>query len=261
MSIHVDYAEILDLFVWTMDTLTRPTMRNLLAGYEEYAHRPENIHLFLRLEKRRFIEQTGERGREPSYRIAAEGVARVSVTNPRPAWERSWDGAWRVVTFDVPEVRRKDRQNLWRALRARKLGLLQRSVWVWPHPVQPFLEQILQAEGVPECFCGFTARDLFLCTNAELVAAAWDWEEINRAHCGYLQQPMLDKRRVAAARDLPALARLARIERRSYQQAFALDPLLPRDLRPKLYPGLETQARHEEWRRALGQRFRTLAND
>lgn len=77
MPTRVDYAEVLDLFLWTMDKLARPTLANLLAGYEEYAHRPENIHLFRHLERQRFLEQTGKRGQEPVFRITAEGIART----------------------------------------------------------------------------------------------------------------------------------------------------------------------------------------
>jgi phenylacetic acid degradation operon negative regulatory protein len=253
------YAEVLDLFLWTMDSLTRPTFSNLLAGYEEYSHRPMNRNLLLELERQRFLEQTGRVGKDPVYRITAAGIERTRIVNPHAEWGRTWDGVWRVVTFDLPEVRRKDRQLLWRALRARKLGLLQRSVWIWPHPLQAILEEIVQVEGVPECFCGFGANDLFLCTHAEVVASAWDWEEIGLAHRSYLQQPSLEERQIAAARDLGRLAALARSERRSYAYAFALDPQLPRGLWPKSYQGAAVQRRHERLRHLLAEQFAALS--
>jgi DNA-binding transcriptional regulator PaaX len=105
---------------------------------------------------------------------------------PRTEWAKRWDGIWRVVTFDLPEVRHKERHRLSRALRGRQLGFLQRSVWVWPHDVQPILNEIIETEGVPECFCGFQANKLLLCTDAEIVASAWDFVEITRSQRGYL---------------------------------------------------------------------------
>jgi len=252
------YEEVLDLFLWTTDMLTRPTLHNLLAGYEEYAHRPGNVHLFLRLEQRRFLERVGKTDKEPIYRITADGIQRARVYDPQADWTRSWDGQWRVVVFDLPEVRRKDRQNLWRTLRARKLGLLQRSVWIWPHPLQPILEEVIQAEGIPECFCGFTARDLFLCSHAEVVASAWDWEEIERAHETYLRHPVLTGHGLADAHTLAQLAALARNERRAYAYAFALDPLLPRALWPKGYRGAEVQRQSDQFRRQLTEKFQAL---
>jgi phenylacetic acid degradation operon negative regulatory protein len=251
--------EILDLFLWTMDTLTRPTLQNMLSGYEAYAHRRENLPRLRRLEHLRYLERVGGSGKEPVYRITAEGVRRARVTDPWANWNDTWDGQWRVVVFDLPEVRRKDRQVLWRALRAKKLGLLQRSVWIWPHPLQSILEEMIEAVGVPECFCGFTVRDLFLCNHAEVVASAWDWEAIERAHETYLRHPVLTDRAVAGARDLAQLASLARNERRSYAYAFAVDPLLPRDLWPQHYRGEDIQRQHDQFRRQIADRYRSLA--
>ena len=257
----LDYAEVLDLFLWTMDKLTRPTLCNLLAGYEEYAHRPENRAAFYQLERQRFLERNG-RGTCATYRITAEGVRRAQVTEPHDAWDRPWDGAWRVVIFDLPEERRQDRQMLWRALRARKLGLLQRSVWIWPHPLPPVLgDDVIEAQSVPERFCGFTARELFRCTHAEVVACAWDWVEIASRQANYRHHPTLSGNPIAATGDLAALAALARCERRLYQSAFSLDPLLPRTLWPKDYQGVATQQFHQRFRRALALRYVELAGD
>jgi DNA-binding transcriptional regulator PaaX len=253
----LDYAEVLDLFLWTMDKLTKPTLHNLLAGYDEYAHRAENRQLFYGLERQRLLQRTGH-GAQATYRVTASGIQRAQVHDPLGAWNRTWDGAWRVVTFDLPEVRRKDRQNLWRALRARKLGLLQRSVWIWPHPLQPILETIIEAEGVPECFCGFTTRDLFLCTHAEIVASAWDWEAIERGHQTYLGHPILNGPGLAKAHTLAQLSGVARNERRSYAYAFAVDPLLPRSLWPTGYRGAEVHRQHEQFRKLLAKKFAAL---
>ena len=258
MKHRLDYAEVLDLFLWAMDKLSRPTLHNLLAGYEEYEHRGENRALFHELKRRQLLRQTGT-GPRATYRITAEGVRRAQVDDPSTGWDTPWDGAWRVVTFDLPEVRRKDRQLLWRALRARKLGLLQRSVWIWPHSLEAILKEIVDAEGVPECFCGFTARELFLCTTEEVVASAWDWKRIGHRQEEYLHHPSLSGDPTAAIRDLGRLAALARCERWLYQSAFSLDPLLPRSLWPKGYRGAEVQQRHLRLRRLFGLRFVELA--
>jgi phenylacetic acid degradation operon negative regulatory protein len=251
--------EILDLFLWSMDQLSRPTLHNMLAGYEEYAHRPGNIQRLRRLEKLRYLERVGNTGKELVYRITAAGVQRTRVTDPWANWNDAWDGQWRVVVFDVPETRRKERQILWRALRARKLGLLQRSVWIWPHSLQSILEEMIEAAGVPECFCGFTVRDLFLCSHAEVVASAWDWEAIERVHQTYLRHPVLTGRALAEAKDLAQLTALARNELRSYAYALTLDPLLPRALWPKQYRGADVQRQHDRFRRQLADQFRSLS--
>jgi phenylacetic acid degradation operon negative regulatory protein len=253
----IDFGEVLELFCWGIDKLTNPTLRNLLAGYEEYLYRERPERLFGRMEQEGLIQRTGY-GKQSSFTITASGKRLVAGIHPRRNWEKKWDGVWRVVAFDVPEARRKDRYVLWQALRARKLGLLQGSVWVWPHEVESILREIVQVEGAPECFCGFEARRLFLCTDRELVGAAWDFEEIGRRQQIYLQHLVATPASLGAARKLAMLAKIARIERRAYRDAFSLDPLLPRTLWPKEYHGPQVQERHEQFRATLQRRLEEL---
>ena len=147
----VNCAEVLDLFCWGMDKLSKPTLRNLLAGYEEYAYQTHRDQLLCRLQRQQLIEREG-RGSQAAFRITTIGRQQVGTLQPRASWDEPWDGAWRVLTFDLPEVRRMDRQRLWRALRTRKLGLLQRSVWIWPHDLRLILDEIIHAEGYPGMF-------------------------------------------------------------------------------------------------------------
>ncbi len=250
--------EVLDLFLWVGEKITQPTLRNLLAGKEESLYRQGRLPGVATLQQRQLISRTG-RGVGAVFAITADGRRRLARTNPQESWRRDWDGAWRIISFDLPMVRQRDRYRLWRALRARNIGLLQRSVWIWPHDIEPILQEIIRAEGVPECFCGFEARGLFLCTHAEIVAAAWDFEEIGRRHTTYLKHPRLSARAIQSCRELPSLARWAREERQAYQYALSVDPLLPRALWPPSYQGRAVQELHEQLRARLSRRFSELA--
>jgi phenylacetic acid degradation operon negative regulatory protein len=257
--VQVDYRELLDVFLWGLDKLTRPTLSNLLAGYEEFAQRPEHRELLQRLERQRLLHRQG-RGAGAVFTITETGRQRLAAPSPQRAWQQPWDGGWRAITFDVPESRRKDRKVLWRALRAHRLGLLQRSVWVWPHPLEPVIRRIIKAEGVPECFCGLEIRGLFLCTNEEVVASSWNWEEIGRRHQSYLNHPHLSVADLKSAADLARLTRLARQERAAYEFAFSFDPFLPQQLWPRAYRGAAVEERHREFRHTLTKRLSTLAD-
>lgn len=59
-----------------------------------------------------------------------------------------WDGRWRLVVFDVPDVRRGRRGALRRALSALGLELLQKSVWVHPAPCERQVAKIVAGLGV-----------------------------------------------------------------------------------------------------------------
>ena len=47
-------------------------------------------------------------------------------------WNRTWDGKWRLILFDVPLGRDTQRNRLRRYLRNKGFGYLQNSVWITP---------------------------------------------------------------------------------------------------------------------------------
>jgi DNA-binding transcriptional regulator PaaX len=254
----IDYAEVLEFFLYGLELATRRDCGLVLAGYRMCDSDRRAGQLLERLERQQLLQRDG-RGAKARFRITAEGLRRITVLQPERLWNEPWDRRWRVFSYDLPEVQRKDRVRLWKALHTRKLGLLHRSVWVWPRPVEPVLQEILKAEGIAECFCGFEAVRVFLCTDAEVVATAWDFEEIGKRQQAYLQHQGANTRALAAARDLEQLARTVRAERLAYQSAFSLDPLLPRDLCPAAYRGFAVQEQHERFRRQLPARTAELA--
>jgi DNA-binding transcriptional regulator PaaX len=139
------------------------------------------------------------------------------------------------------------------------LGLLQQSVWIWPDEIEQILREIIEVNGVPECFCGFESRRLFLCTDQEVVASAWNFEEIHRHHRIYLDRTIGTTTDAREAASITELARAARFEWRAYQDAFARDPLLPRVLLPRGYQGERVHQEHLTFVRVCETRFGELA--
>jgi DNA-binding transcriptional regulator PaaX len=258
MKYRVDYGELLALLSDTFELFTRRDVGWILAGYRGFHNERDTYVILRKLTQQELIAQRGK-GKSAQFVVSDAGRRRSRVARPSDQWNRRWDGRWRAVTYDLPEVRRKERQSLWSALRDRRLGLLQRSVWIWPHPLEDILQEIITVEGVPECFCGLDADRLFLCTHAEVVATAWDWEEIAHRHRSYLNNTKATPAQAKAAA-LPALAHLLRLESAAYQYAFSLDPLLPRTLWPAEYDGPAVERRHAEFVAATRQRWHQLAS-
>ena len=50
-----------------------------------------------------------------------------------------WDGRWRVLIFDIPEYRKKDREKLRRTLQSVGFLRLQDSVWIFPYDCENFI--------------------------------------------------------------------------------------------------------------------------
>ena len=52
---------------------------------------------------------------------------------------RQWDGKWRVVTFDIKELKRQARDRLRQELVSLGFVHLQNSVWVYPYECDEFI--------------------------------------------------------------------------------------------------------------------------
>ncbi|MBM3887523.1 MAG: hypothetical protein FJ388_00185 [Verrucomicrobia bacterium] len=254
----LDVEGILEALAWGLDKLSRPTLGNWLMGYGGYSHRTSSDRLIRQLQQRQVL-RSARTGRELSFSITDKGRALLNEGDPQQGWQCPWDGNWHALTFDVPESRRNDRLSLWKALRARKLGFLQRSIWVWPHDLRRMVKEIIRVEGLPECFFGFTTRSIWLCNDAEIVASSWDWEEIGRRHQSYLRQSLSLQRALKAASSLEGVAQTARVERTAYVCAFSLDPLLPQKLLPSAYAGQLVHDSHVAFKRAVALRLAQLS--
>ena len=58
---------------------------------------------------------------------------------------KRWDGKWRVIIFDIPEFRKKDRYKITRILKQLGFFRLQDSVWVYPDDCEDLIK-IMKAD-------------------------------------------------------------------------------------------------------------------
>lgn len=74
-----------------------------------------------------------------SVRITKKGRFKIW----KPKVDNSWDGRWRLIGYDVTEIRRKTRDDLRLALK--KLGFvqMQQSLWLCPYDVSEEIEEVL----------------------------------------------------------------------------------------------------------------------
>jgi phenylacetic acid degradation operon negative regulatory protein len=249
-------VEIALLFALDMlETFSRQDFGLVLTGVRKTSTGRELDRILDRWRQQQIITRIG-RGRNVQFRITDKASGRVHGLNPSFEWDRGWDGKWRVFSFDLPLRDRKERMRLWRHLHGSRFGFLQRSVWIWPHDVESSLRDMVEAHGIPECFCGFEVGRLFLCENPEVVASAWDWKQIKQAHDAYLRQGTDRLRALSKTDHLQSLLRIAQLEHCAYREAFRRDPLLPRVLWPDPYLGTAVQNRHNEIQTVLRDRIR-----
>lgn len=255
--------ELLNLLLWSVDTLARPTFRNLSAGYEGWAYRTGLLKQTARLEQRKLIERNSNEKNDRLYRLSARGRLEIlGGRDPEDRWGRKWDGRWRLVLFDIPIGQNAQRERLRRYLRSKGFGYLQNSVWVTPDPLEQErqvltggkidVESLILLEAVP---CAGESEQ-------QIVAGAWDFDGINRSYARYLnvldQRPTMRVRNTAAAK---VLLEWGRREREAWLAVITKDPLLPARILPADYLGQRAWRERVKVLRIAGRQFQSFKRD
>lgn len=245
--------EFLYFLLWGGETLMQPTFRNLNESFEGWAYRTGARQQLAALEKRKLIEKKRGNVAGRIYRLTEIGrLAALGGRDPLQRWDRSWDGWWRVVIFDLPERENTSRVRLRRFLKSGGFGFLQNSVWITPDPLSDRVKALAAAGENVESFLTLEARPCSEETDQAIVAGAWDFDRINRRYKDCLD--LLKKCPKSAGtgnRDTAGLQQWARRERLLWNAAVQGDPLLPSVLLPPGYLGKEVwRARNSTLRKA-----------
>ncbi len=248
--------EFLYILLWTLDTAMRPTFRNLDASFEEWAYRNGFLRQIHKLEAEGYLQKRTQSGRDARiYRLTARGrLHALGGRDPESEWARPWDGQWRMVLFDIGEKESGNRDRLRRYLRSRGFGCLQLSVWVSPHPLDTENAALKGVAPDVGSLILLDAKPAAGESDAEIVRAAWDFDEINKRYAAVLA--LLDSRpreALRSAADAQRLRQWADHERAAWLRAAAADPLLPRVLWPSGYTGERAWRRRKKEFREVGR--------
>lgn len=82
--------------------------------------------------------------------ITKEGKERLEQLLPTYRARRTWDHRMYLVTYDIPEVRKYNRDILRDYLRRIGAGMLQKSVWITPYNPRETLRSFLTEHGLSE---------------------------------------------------------------------------------------------------------------
>lgn len=61
---------------------------------------------------------------------------------------RRWDGKWRVIIFDIPDKKRKTRDQIRTLFKSAGFYLLQESVWVYPYDCEDVIALLKTDFGI-----------------------------------------------------------------------------------------------------------------
>ena len=233
--------EFLYIMLWGAETLICPTFRDVTDTFEGWAHRRGLLRRIHSLEKRKLIEPKPGGVVERIYRLTEMGrIAALGGSDPERRWNRSWDGKWRVVLFDVPEKHNASRVRLRRYLKDRGFGYLQNSVWISPDPLDEHVKKLSALGEDVESFITLEASPCSGEHDESIVSGAWNFKHITRLHQDCLRLlTNTPGRKSGKSTSAEKLQQWAREERAAWQAVVDADPLLPLALLPADYLGRE----------------------
>ena len=218
----------------------QPTARNFdrfLQSLDEPSFRRGHLR---RLQERGLLELDQHQGNWVARLTESGRTAFAGGRHPELAWNRPWDGQWRLLSFDLPSRQKVPRMKLWRWLCANHFGHLQGSVWITPDPV-PSLEDVLAIDDIdPTNVMVFEGTVAGKNQPPRTVAAhAWDFPSIDSNYRRYTDftERVARKLSRAGSPSHTSLQNILREDRKEWWNAIRKDPLLPKAFHPKGYEG------------------------
>ena len=108
----------------------------------KYRFRNQAKTALIRLAQKGYVVFVSENGKRYA-RVTPFGKRILAVEQQKAAHallkRKRWDKRWRVVIFDIPEIRRKTRDQLRETMREAGFYHLQDSVWLYPYDCEDFI--------------------------------------------------------------------------------------------------------------------------
>jgi phenylacetic acid degradation operon negative regulatory protein len=208
-----------------------------------------------RLEQKGLATWRTRGGLEPVLCLTEQGEARLDPSaRPHAWWNRTWNGNWYLLAYDVPESSRPYRRTLRAFLRRLRLGCLQKSVWVTPNDIRPDFDDLCKAAGLSSFAFLFQAKTVLGLSPEVVVGQSWDLQALRDRHAWFIRSASqcetdLAKEDVGAG-DAVALSRTVAD---AYRSVMADDPLLPRSLWPDDYLGEKVFDLHERVQQTISR--------
>jgi phenylacetic acid degradation operon negative regulatory protein len=198
-------------------------------------------------------------GRRTRWRLTASarqmlthGAERIySFTGPADCW----DGRWLLVYARIPESDRRARHVVRTRLSWAGFGSLGAGVWISPHPDREAEAiGVLREAGVAQDAHVFVATRSGLADVRVMVAAAWDLSAVEEQYEQFIED-------FSEATPADVLARQVELVH-AWRRFPAIDPVLPRELLPARWSGLQAARlfgdRHRRWSGGARQEWKRL---
>ncbi|MCC7020251.1 MAG: hypothetical protein IT332_10875 [Ardenticatenales bacterium] len=198
-------------------------------------------------------------GRHSYYRLTDKGIRILDegaqhLFQPR---REPWDGRWHLVTYTIPERTHQLRDRLRQRLTWLGFGHLSAGTWISPYEPPRELHGWLESVGAQQYVDLFTAQHDGFGQPHQLVARAWDLQQLNAAYETFIRQfgSEFESNSSGQPRDGGSDASTAFVRRFQLTLSFLsfpyVDPHLPNDLLPEGWLGHRATTLFQRYHEAL----------
>lgn len=178
------------------------------------------------------IEKVIEDGK-PYFRVTSKGKKYLVRLFPiYKLSEGGWDGKWRVVIFDIPELDRNSRDYLRQKLVSLGFGKLQRSVYISPLDVLADVKEYLKSAKLYGKAVVFEAKEVFTKDQRAVAQYVWKLGKLNER---YLR--LIDKIYSKDECDEKEWRQRRQEIKKEFFETLLDDPILPKELLPEDWAG------------------------
>jgi phenylacetic acid degradation operon negative regulatory protein len=184
---------------------------------------------------------------DASYQITEKGLAELALSFPYVRFTIfPWDGLYRIITYEIPEKKRKLRDSLRREISGWGLGPWHRSFWLTPHPVTSALKELVKTNSDYAPYVQAFEGQPVVGELSVLMEKVWNVRAVEASY----RQAFKSWHQFLSDQTLSNEEKMQKIVN-SYIEVLKTDPGLPGELVGKTWIGSEAWSIFREMRRIL----------
>lgn len=222
-------SSLTDLVLWNLfyfveiSPLGHPTN---LRKAEYLAHK--NLEYFnYQTLKRAFYNAKSRGWIKEDLTLTNEGRKRLESLTPTYFDKRKWDGNWHLVSYDIPEKRKRDRDILRENLKRLGFGEMHASLWISPFNFLGEVEKIVKEWRISPFVILAISNKVGRQESRVLANKVWKMDSLNRFY-----RSIIERSQKESAEDLVF----------KYLIVLRKDPQLPSELLPEDWLGEEAHS-------------------
>ena len=154
-----------------------------MYGWIPRRYRRHNFNQLVSRSLRTKLIEKIEKDGEVYMRITSEGRKTIQRDFPMLSFQkRSWDGKWRIVMFDIEEIKKLARDQLRRKLKELGFGMLQKSVFISPHDILKDFFEFSENVGIKDYLYFLETENLIVGDRTEFANRIWKLDVLNERY-------------------------------------------------------------------------------